>query len=267
MNTMVRAAKPSLEVAEDAVDVWSNPVCSFRCSDNPDAMLVADQCLIGISSPTIGSKRCAKFDILCQKVTNTDLPCVIQNQKSKSSSPLAVFAIFVLVGENLDRAEDQTLVSFCYNASSTLAFCWSADDRFICFDQARKTASVLVNHPFTQSMQHVPSRCITTNPKLPLELNCANPRRMGRNEIGGPKPFLNWDMGSMHQGASRGRCLPSALLALKNIAFRIQPCRLTRALRTNETIEPAALSQVCETGFWCGEAPTKLQHVLRIFWP
>jgi hypothetical protein len=65
---------------------------------------------------------------------------------------------------------------------------------------------------------------------------------MSRNEIGGPEPFLDWDMRAMHQSTRRGRCLPPALRALKNIALRIQPCRLTRALRTNETIEPAALS-------------------------
>ena len=112
-------------------------------------------------------------------------------------------------------------------------------------------------------MQPVPGRRVARNPTLPLQLHGADSRRMSRNEIGGPEPLLDRNMGAVHESPSHGRSLPTTWSALKHVARGVEPCGLTRALRTHETVRPSALGQVFEAGLRCGEAWAKLPPVLR----
>ena len=67
-------------------------------------------------------------------------------------------ALRVLVGQNLNRSDDQGLMLGRSNASTSLAFCWSSDYGFVGLNQAGQMAAVLVGHSLAQPVQPLPGR-------------------------------------------------------------------------------------------------------------
>jgi hypothetical protein len=79
---------------------------------------------------------------------------------------------------------------------------------------------------------------------------------------GCPTPFLDRNMGAVHESPSPGRHLPTTGLALKHVERGVEPYGLPRALRTHETGRPSALDQGFEAGPQYGDAAAAHPHVL-----
>jgi len=212
---MMGPIDPCFEVAENTMDMRGHPMGPLGGANHPHPMFVAHKSVVGITAPAIRSKRRTGFDILSQKMTDAHLTGIVQGRKPKPPGALATLPLFVFVSQNLDGADHQCLVFGRRNTATSLAFCRAADDRLIGFDQAGESASVLVDHPLTESMQHMPGGCIAGTAQLPLDLDGADSRGVGRDQIGGPEPLLDGDVRTVHDGAGCGGGLVPAISAQK----------------------------------------------------
>ena len=212
---MMGPIDPCFEIAENPMDMRGHPMGPLGGANHPYPMFVAHKSVVGITAPAIRSKRRPGFDILSQKMTDTHLTGIIQGRKPKPPGTLTARPFFVSISENLDGTNHQGLVFGRRNTTTSLAFCRAADDRLIGFDQAGESASVFVDHPLAKSMQHMPGGCIARTAQLPLDLDGADSRGVGRNQIGGPEPLLDGNVRTVHEGAGCGRSLVSAVSAQK----------------------------------------------------
>lgn len=212
---MMGPIDPCFEIAENPMDVRGHQMGPLGGANHSYPMCVAHKSVVGIPAPAIRSNRRPGFDILSQKMTDTHLTGIVQGRKPKPPGTLTVLPFFVFISQTLDSTDHQGFMFGHRNPATSRAFCRAADDRLIGFDQAGEAASVLVDHPLTESMQHMPGGCVAGTAQLPLDLDGADSRGVGRNQIGGPEPLLDRDVRTVHDGVGCGRGLVSAISAQK----------------------------------------------------
>ena len=212
---MMGPIDPCFEIAENPMDMRGHPMGPLGGANHPYPMFGAHKSVVGITAPAIRSKRRPGFDILSQKMTDTHLTGIIQGRKPKPPGTRTARPCFVSIRENLDGTNHQGLVFGRRTTTPSLAFCRAADDRLIGFDQAGESASVVGDPPLAKSMQHMPGGCIARTAQVPLDLDGADSRGVGRNQIGGPEPRLDGNVRTVHEGAGCGRSLVSAVSAQK----------------------------------------------------
>ncbi len=113
----------------------------------------------------------------------------------------------------------------------------------------------------------MPSCIVIANAKLVLKLPCANSRRVCRNQVRRPKPFLNRDVRPMHDCTGhRIELLPTGPISDDGPRCNASD-GLARTFRTNKSVRPLDLYQILKAIFIGGELSAKLSDIFWILWP
>ena len=131
---MVSTEQPGLQIAEHAMGVRCPLVSSFRCADDPHAVLVAGKSRVQVSAPAIRSDPRTGLDVPSNERAYALLTRVLDRLQAYPASPLSGTPFIILVRENFNRASHQGLVLGSRNTPATLAFRGSTDMRFVRLD-------------------------------------------------------------------------------------------------------------------------------------
>ena len=138
---------------------------SLQFSNNSHTRLVSHQHRGGMPAAVVSSEYGAGLNMFHQKLTNADLPGILQKRETQSTYPFTLRPLPLTEGENHNDTDHQSLVLGCGRASALFAYRCSANDLPIGINQSGELASVLVDHSSTQPKQHMLSPGEITRPK------------------------------------------------------------------------------------------------------
>ena len=97
----------------------------------------------------------------------------------------------------------------------------TADPRLVDLDMIPRLATNAVairsDHAGAELVEDLERRLVAVQAKLTLELDGRHARRMGRNQVSGPKPDRQRRAGPLHDHAGRQRVIPLTFAAPQNL--------------------------------------------------
>jgi hypothetical protein len=249
-RAMVRAAEPSLQVAENQVDDGQELFGYGRVATlDHGEVLVSERTERVVAVPCVRDDHRARRDGRFHK-SRQCLSAAIGHdfQAQPASIPAATaFGLVALFGRpltDLDGGYHERLII----GVDALAFAarHAADVRFVDFDVvapaeiAADPVAALPDHARPQLVQNLERRFVNREAKLPLELHGGNSRRHRRDQIGAPKPRRQGRVRALHHSPDRQGRLLAALPAGQDAGPRRHAERLALglAMRANEAFRP-----------------------------
>ena len=128
----------------------------------------------------------------------------------------------------------------------------------IYFHRSTQQVTAWIDHGVAELGGQEPSTLVGTEPELGLQLPSRDAVRVGRHQVGGPKPYVQGQLAAVHDGPGPHRCLPTAAMALESPGLGPQrPGAVVPAARAAEPIRPAHGNQIGRTGGLAGKPPFK----------
>ncbi len=120
-----------------------------------------------------------------------------------------------------------------------------------------------VDHRAPQFVEHHPRGLVASQPQLPLEHQRRDASRVGRHQVGGPKPQRQRGLRVVQNGPGRQGHLMPARRALPASVFQDGVGALVRTSRASELFGPPTGGQVLPTRLFGTELTLKLAHISR----
>jgi len=154
--------------------------------------------------------------------------------------------------------------------ASVLASGSTAHPSFVRFDvfiwQSANAVLIRTDHPRTEFVENLESGLITSEPKLPLELDGGNARRLTGHQVGGPEPYTQRHVGVLHHRPHRQSCIASAFAAPQDARATGDAERVASGFTagTNEASGPVRPLQIGGAGRFVREKALKLWERPRV---
>ena len=178
---MMSAVEPCFQIAKCAMDVQH---CRFLLW----LMKIALHRRLRVTAPPICGDYRSFVDIALHELADRNLVCPFRRGEPQPTGFLFRAPLTILIDFHFDCTEDQSIRFFLADATPSFALHWTANDCFIGFHPPSKQCAGVVDHGSAQTVEHVPSRPVSRDSQLSLQLQCAHPRRMRRNQVGRPEP-------------------------------------------------------------------------------
>ncbi len=246
LDSVVCAAQPRLEVAEDPMHAREDDRGAFRASLGLGPVAVAHGGQRGVALPAVGDHDRAglhaRFDEPAEgggrRIGNYPEPDPTRGTAS-----------------DLDGTHDECPVAqFAPTAKSFLV----ADVRLIGFHLVPQGLSLGSEHGAAQFVEHRPRRFVPADAELTLQLKRGHPRRVRGHQVRRPEPLPERRARPVQHRAARHRCLMATPLALPETATRKFERLLVPTARASVPVGPPAPRQVGSTGWLVGKPRLEL---------
>ena len=263
-HTVMRTQQPRLQIGEDEMDHRQRLLGLLGVTAEHDRrVLVADALQVVVPSPAVGDDAAVGLDAIGDERLQRSLATIIECPQAQPPSVDGTTAARGLFAANLDGTDDIGLVMHAASFAPRLA----ADERLVQFDRPLGADAVLVRayHPSAQLVQHLECRLVAAQPKLPLELQRRQARRLRRHEVRSPEPDLQWRAGRVHNSPRREVGVALAVAAAQDRRPVLEAvCRAHRAAQgACETIRPTDSFEIGHARPLVGKHPLEIKQGRR----
>jgi hypothetical protein len=262
-TAVMRSFDPSFEVAENEMD-HGQVRLSFVgvAAERQCLMMISGLGKARVASPAIGAKDGAARNVVFDKAGKRICAAVGNYTKPQTSSIDAASVLLAIVRarSNLYGADHDGLVMRAATFTARLA----ADHAFVDLDGmfAPDGIALRVDHASAKLVEYLKGRLITTEGKLPLELDGGLSGDLRGHQVRTPKPYRERRMARLHDGSCRQRRVGFAPTTSQH--DRRASCEAVRlsykpALWTRKSVRPTNGFKIAGASRIVGEYPLKLR--------
>ncbi len=212
----------------------------------------------GVGRPTVGFGGSGWGDVVLDEGVQAGGGEVVDAGESDTARPAA---------SDFDGAGDEQLavVAASVSASDGVVFRSMIDRGLIDFHQVGQGVALGIGHGAAELGGQQPGAFIGAEAELPPKLKCRDTVRVGGYQVGGPEPYGQRDLATVHDGSGPDRCLTTTMAAFVCPRLGLEaPGVVMVAGGTTEPVGPADCGEIGGTGVVVWETVLKGDQRARI---